>query len=288
MTSFINHVKLTAHARGIVFVAVKNTDCKAIVGKSRANLETSLGREATNKKKAMWRFRIAVWDQLDRLHRTHGVNQFCGNDAVSPDFRRSILLKNRTLYRPDAAIMLAFQLDEDGEEFNLVALAHYSKAQDINEFGPSTQTGPLGVRIRAAIAGDKQLELDLICSQGATRTTASLLLEFVFAKELARKSRGQRKYTSIITHAVHYYDERDRVHVPLAGILTRLGFAKAKMPPEPGRERGQPDIVRHVFILLSDPGGQTVEQKLEAGLPPLGPIQNMCPLAPKSGIAYCQ
>ena len=288
MASFINRVKLTARARGIVFVAVKNSDCKAIVGKSRANLQTSLDREPTNKGKAVWRFRIGVWDQLDRLHRTRGANQFCGNVAVSPDFRRSMLLKNATMYRPDTAIMLAFQLDEDGEEFNLVALAHYSKAQDINEFGPSRQVGALGVRIRAAIAGDKQLELDLICSQGATRTTASLLLEFVFAKELARKAGGRRKYTSIVTHAVHYSDERGRVHIPLAGILTRLGFVKAKMPPEPGRARGDPPIPRHVFILLSDPGGQTVEQKLEDGLPPLGPIQNMCPLAPKSGIAYCQ
>jgi hypothetical protein len=288
MASFVNHVKLTARARGIVFVAVKTADCKAIAGKSRANLVTSLEREPTNKKKAVWRFRIAVWDQLDRLHRTRGVNQFCGNVAVSPEFRRSMLLKNETMYRPDAAIMLAFQLDEAGEEFNLVALAHYSKAQGINEFGPSRETGRLGGRIRAEIDGDKQLELDLICSQGATRTTASLLLQFVFAKELARKSRGRRKYTSIITHAVHYYDERGRVHVPLAGILTRLGFVNAKMPQEPGRRRGQPAIPRHVFILLSDPGGQTVEQKLEAALPPLGPIENMCPLAPKSGIAYCQ
>jgi len=284
----MNRVKLTARARGIVFVAVKNQDCKAIVGKSRANLQASLDRAANNKERAVWRFRIAVWEQLNVLHRTRGVNQFCGNVAVSPEYRAAMLLKNATLPRNDTAIVLAFQLEEDGEAFHLVALAEYSKAQNINEFGPSTVPGALGVRIRAAIDGEEQLELDLICSQGATRTTASLLLEFVFAKELARKSRGRRKYTSIITHAVHYVDARGRAHVPLAGILGRLGFVGAKMPPEPGRGRGQPPIPRHIFILLPDPGGLTIEQKLEAALPPLGPVQNMCPLAPKSGIAYCQ
>jgi hypothetical protein len=300
-------VKLAARARGIVFVFFTTADCKAVVGKTLAQLAATKIAAPPGKAKTVAMFRYDVRAQLRHLEGAPSQNAFCG--SLPAVYKRQMLLGEvnpdsaNGLKRKDTAMILAFQLKNPAvgappqPSNELVGVVSYGSA-DPDDFDGAVAGPPASPAQRAAINSaiadaDSALELDMICVHGATRSTGALLTAFVLAKEFARTKRGAARYTSAFSELVrseypHYPHGAPNPNPrPFEGPAKTLGFVNA------GFTLAYPDgsVDGDYFALIPTPQTPDVvdvvlEHFDEAF--PRSELMYLCPLEPRTGLRQCQ
>jgi hypothetical protein len=264
----VNKVKLAAKAQGLVFVHINNAHCKAMAGKTPAQLKAAGAREP-EKVQAKWNFRASAKKVLDSFSSGAPTQAaFCGL-SIPLTYKRKLLLKEAQLWRTDSAIVLAYQLRE-GFKAECVGVAAFGAA-DKSEFHADFHDA----HIQAAVEHDSLLELDLICVRpNSAKGTGSTLMLYVLAKELARTKRSLPLYDGVLLNLAQDFQGR----MPLQNIAQRMGFVQANIDPD---DEGD----YNYRILLSDQ--EDVREKLLKALPDLSKLLEVCPVKPKSGLAYC-
>jgi hypothetical protein len=108
--------------------------------------------------------------------------------------------------------------------------------------------------------------------------TASLLLLFVLARELSRKTRSSAKYDGAWMEIA----DDDDGNVPVNGLATRMGFKPAYHKDAKKKKE------EAVYLVLHHDDEDTVPEALAAALPDLGRAKEMCSVEPRSGYPRCK
>lgn len=299
----VNYVKMVAHARGLVFVPFSHVDCCAVVGKTAAQLSAATATAPPGKPRARALFRQRVKAQLEALQGDPGQGAFCGT-TMPADFKQTLLLGKApaigerpkdALWRTDTAMVLAYQMSTNSSQMVLVGVVSYgaSDYDEVTQHGThqSQAAAPLRARVNAALKSirdnDDALELDMVCTRGATRSTGALLTAFVLAKELARSRARAPRFRTVITKLAYAGAGSGAAvgTMPFWGVATLLGFEDARLPvPD--------DADGEYFVLLGTPaaGGEDVCATLLSHMRvafPLGPLSDVCPMKTGTGLTQC-
>lgn len=301
----MNRVKLAARARGIVFVQFSHADCKAVLGKTMAQLN-AVEAAAVGQQKTVAQFRKDVRQQLRRLEGPPSVHSFCNSLPVQ--YKREMLLGARNpdtangLKRKDTQMVLAFQLkdpragDPPQPKNELVGVLSYGSANE-DDFdgavsGPPA-TAAQRVNINNAIAhADSAIELDMICVHGASRSTGALLTAYVLAKEFARTKSRAPRYTSAFSELVRseypaYALGANNNPRPFEGPAKQLGFINAGFRLEYPDGSADGDYFALVPTAAQPDVVQVLLDHFERAFP-LGKLDSLCPLKTKTGLRQCQ
>ena len=266
--------KLATRARGLVFVHVGMGHCREIIHNSITQL-TARCEDAHNtvKQRAVWQFRRQVKRQLNHMIRS---NDF-GGGSIAERVKKRMLLAGHDMYRPDSQLCLAYQLNTTGQQIECIGVVTYSTARLCHLGPPRRFDDDL---LHDAIEDGRVLEVELLMvKQGGLRGTGSLLLMYILAKELARKSRGAAKYTGVLLELARNMHPAPPV-MPLVGIATRMGFVPATIPED---RCGPSDY----YALIRSAEMPDIRTRLEQALPSSEVLSHVCPVRPNSGIPYC-
>jgi hypothetical protein len=266
--------KLATRARGLVFVHVGLGHCREILHHSITQLnERCEDAHSTAKQRAVWQFRRQVKRQLTHMIRS---NDF-GGGSITTRVKKRMLLAGHDMYRPDSQLCLAYQLNTTGQQIECIGVVTYSTARLCHLGPPRRFDDDL---LHDAIEDGRVLEVELLMvKQGGLRGTGSLLLMYILAKELARKSRGAAKYTGVLLELARNMHPAPPV-MPLVGIATRMGFVPVTIPED---RVGPSDY----YALIRSADLPDIRTRLEQALPSSEVLSHVCPVRPNSGIPYC-
>jgi hypothetical protein len=252
----LNTVKLAAHAQGLVFVDISNKTVKRIVGKSVAQLQVSKNA-ALARDKPSWDAAIKIRQILTSMNNSNGAGGWC-KPTLTDAFKRRALLMNNAAWRTDTLMVLAFQTRNNVVE--CVGVCSFGEADPVDRtFNDAVLEG--------RVNNGRVLEIDMLCTRGASQGTGTLLLAYSIAKQLTRKSRGQNKYTDIIIPLARHGNPPV---FPALGPAQRLGFQDEPCGPGPHGQERIVSVVRADFIV-----------------PDIRDLERLCAVAPRSGLPYC-
>jgi hypothetical protein len=252
----LNTVKLAAHSQGLVFVDVTSKTVKRIVGKTVANLMASRNA-ALARDRPSWDSAIKVRQILSAMNNSNGANGWC-KPTLTDAFKRRALLMNNDAWRTDTLITLAFQTVN--HQVECVGICSFGEADQVDRtFNDQILEGRIGQ--------GKVLEVDLLCTRNASQGTGTLLLAYSIAKQFARKSRNQNKYSDVIIPLAKHGNPPI---YPALGPAQRLGFEDEPCGPGPHGQERIVSLQRADFII-----------------PNIKDLDKLCAVAPKSGLPYC-
>jgi hypothetical protein len=173
-------------------------------------------------------------------------------------------------------ITLAFQTGADGKSSKCVGISSYGTANRIRDgqYDENEHVFESDDDLMEMIQNGRVFELDMICSNSGSKLTGTLLMQYIIAKELSRKSRGGPKYDGVMISLAR---DKDGIY-PLQNIAKRMGFKKVEDSDD------NHDIP--YFKLVRNAEG-TIVEKLNDSLPDIREILKFCPIRQRTGITYC-
>lgn len=291
---FLNKVKLAAKSRGIVFVNINTATCKAILKFSKQEMEDQLKKaNLTQKEKNKWKYRLEMKALLKKVSKTEGG--ICKKGNIEPSYIKKVFLSNNgqdKLYKKDSAITLAFQTVDAPEnklDVICVGISAYStanKARGEQDGAPDPENEfefkDTEQNVIQVIESGKMFELDVICTSKGSKSTGTLLMLYVFAKEIMRKAKGTQKYKGILMSLARQIDPKNQnlQSYPLRNIVQKLGFKRVEDDPQ--NQHNLP-----YYSLLDNDPNKTLEEKMLKSLPNMKEILKFCPTSPRTGLTYC-
>jgi hypothetical protein len=179
------------------------------------------------------------------------------------------------MIKKDTALTLAFQTNADGTNSECVAVASYGAAHKVRDgVQVDYEQAFDDEEVNALLATGRVFELDLICSKGGSRSTGTLMMLYVLAKEFARKYKGGQKYLAAIISLA----KKNGENPPLINISKRMGFKYI----ENSEDKDDPASLTYYIL-----EGDNKEEKLKNALPKLKEVLKFCPTQKGTGIQYC-